>query len=349
MPLKPGCERRPAAPDLNYIPPSSYPYTPKAGESWWTLADKAKALGHPEYQGDRNAAARKLLQFNFKTDVPAEVNWYLYHKVGCRKPTQDNLNYTFAGLRDKVDVVYLPILDAGEIVVPGKPPVDAPANPLKGVWVGVGGKIGGANNLMPPPINVPVPGEPYKPPRGPGTIFPLPDIYGNDQIAAGLYSLDMERRGEMVGVTIDIERTGIVWGGGGGMVVVIVSGLDGPAAPQKLQGYTSDGLGLDFSASIGGAWGALAKRGKDVPGLKRLIGILMKNLRPGESWSPEKWEKIWEQAKLINGLAGLNNALGKIELTIIDVPGLGGGMEVGLFGSTTKVKTVTGTIRAFGA
>jgi hypothetical protein len=341
MPLKPGCERRPAAPDLNYIPPSSYPYTPKAGESWWTLADKAKALGHPEYQGDRNAAARKLLQFNFKTDVPAEVNWYLYHKVGCRKPTQDNQNYTFAGLKEKVDVVYLPILDTGETVVV----VDPPSNPLKGVWIGIGGKLGGADNTKQPPINIPAPGEVYQPPR-PGQNMPwLPDHRGNDEILASLWSLDQNRRGETFQAKIDVERTGFNWGMGGGVVVIIVTGLDG--SPQKLQGFTADGW--DFNASIGAAWGALAKRGKDARGIKNLVKLLTTTLRKGESLSPEKWEKIWDAAKVINGIAGLDPASGKIEMTVIDVPGPWSvGAELSLFVSTTKVKTVFGNVRAFG-
>jgi hypothetical protein len=173
----------------------------------------------------------------------------------------------------------------------------------------------------------------------------LPDHRGNDEILASLWSLDQNRRGETFQAKIDVERTGFNWGMGGGVVVIIVTGLDG--SPQKLQGFTADGW--DFNASIGAAWGALAKRGKDARGIKNLVKLLTTTLRKGESLSPEKWEKIWDAAKVINGIAGLDPASGKIEMTVIDVPGPWSvGAELSLFVSTTKVKTVFGNVRAFG-
>jgi hypothetical protein len=36
-----------------------------------------------------------IIYFNFKTNVPEEVNWYLHHYVGCERTTADGKNYVF--------------------------------------------------------------------------------------------------------------------------------------------------------------------------------------------------------------------------------------------------------------
>lgn len=340
MPLNPGCEKRPATPDLAYIPAGSYPYNPKPEDSWWTLGEMLKGQGHPDFQGDRNASARKLVAFNFKTTSPAEVNWYLYNKVGCRKTTYDKQNYKFSVPEsgDPKQTIYLPVLET-ETVIIGEPP----ANPLKGMWVGIGAKVGGADNFLPPPINIPAPGQPYVPPRNPYTFFPLPDYRGNDQILVSMWSLDRERRGETFQMKIDIERTGFNWGGGGGMVVVIVTGVD--SKPGCLQGYSSDGW--DFNAALGGGWSSMAKAGKNAPALGKLAKVLNTTLRKGQSLSPEQWEKVWENAKAVNGLVGHDYAGGAPQVTIIDAPGVGGGAELSLYTSKTTVKSVFGNLRVF--
>jgi hypothetical protein len=341
MPLNPGCEKRPAAPDLTYVPPGGYAYTPKPEDSWWTLGERLKGQGHPDYQGDRTESARKLVAFNFKTTTPSEVNWYLYHKAGCRKTTPDKQNYKFSipGPGEPPQKIYLPTLET-ETVIIGEPP----QNPLKGMWVGIGAKVGGADNLMPPPVAIPEPGQPYLPPRSPITVFPLPDYRGNDQILVSMWSLDRTRRGETFQMKIDVKRTGFNWGGGGGAVVVIVTGLDGE--PKKIQGLTSEGW--DFNAALGEGWSAIGKAGRKAPAIGRLASVLGTTLRKGQSLSPEAWEKVWENAKAVNGLVGTDYTAGSPQLTIIDVPGLGGGVEASVYVSTTTVTSVFGNVRAFG-
>ena len=54
------------------------------GDSWQTLAQR---YGVP---------ASSIILANFKTLVPAEVNWYLHHYVGCNRPTHDGRNWMFS-------------------------------------------------------------------------------------------------------------------------------------------------------------------------------------------------------------------------------------------------------------
>jgi len=60
------------------------PYRVRDGDSWSTIA---RRFGISE---------RALIYANFQTLVPAEVNWYLYHRVGCRRPTRDGNNWMFS-------------------------------------------------------------------------------------------------------------------------------------------------------------------------------------------------------------------------------------------------------------
>jgi hypothetical protein len=48
-----------------------------------------------------------LVQYNFETRDPAEVNWYLRHRVGCTRTTPDGRNFRFSS-DDKPGIIYLP-------------------------------------------------------------------------------------------------------------------------------------------------------------------------------------------------------------------------------------------------
>jgi hypothetical protein len=92
-------------------PPSSVrrPVTEK--DNWWTLATEAGWKDDPW----------RLIEFNFKTKNPAEVNYYLRTLVGCKKPTSDGKNWMFsAGLNP--GAVYLPAAAA-------PPPAAKPRRP----------------------------------------------------------------------------------------------------------------------------------------------------------------------------------------------------------------------------
>jgi Papain-like cysteine protease AvrRpt2/LysM domain len=67
----------------NFVPPGAVPYKVQNGDSWEKLA-RAHGLG-----------VWDLIEANFKTRDPAEVNWYLHHYVGCGRPTPDGKNWMF--------------------------------------------------------------------------------------------------------------------------------------------------------------------------------------------------------------------------------------------------------------
>jgi len=48
-----------------------------------------------------------LIQYNFETRDPAEVNWYLMHRVKCTKTTVNGRNYVFTS-SDKPGIIYVP-------------------------------------------------------------------------------------------------------------------------------------------------------------------------------------------------------------------------------------------------
>jgi hypothetical protein len=60
----------------------------------------------PDYY-DHDDEARHLIDFNFRTTNPAEVNWYLHYHVGCNQPSHDGYNWKFSS-KDKPGIIYLP-------------------------------------------------------------------------------------------------------------------------------------------------------------------------------------------------------------------------------------------------
>jgi hypothetical protein len=91
-------ERAPLSPlPVAYKPPNGRPYRIKAGDNWWTIAKAA------------NVDVWKLIEFNFKTRNPDEVNWYMRRNIGCRKATPDGKNYVFAPPMSP-GTIYLPPL-----------------------------------------------------------------------------------------------------------------------------------------------------------------------------------------------------------------------------------------------
>ena len=88
-------------------PKSAREYTVLDSDDWWKIA----AHEHIDVWA--------LIQFNFQTHVPEEVNWYLRELVGCRH-SKDGRNYAFLGANSKRRKIYIPL------VPPPPPPVPIP-------------------------------------------------------------------------------------------------------------------------------------------------------------------------------------------------------------------------------
>src|SRR5687767_6050492 len=75
-------EKKPQNPlPANYVPPAGAPYKVNDGDDWASVAQHFKV------------EVDTLIRFNFQTRDPAEVNWYLKHNVGCRKPSPGGNNW----------------------------------------------------------------------------------------------------------------------------------------------------------------------------------------------------------------------------------------------------------------
>lgn len=89
----------------NYVPPNSKQYRVKDRDSWVTIAN---ANGIDVWE---------LIEANFKTRVPAEVNWYLRNYVGCNVPTPDGKNWTFSSSANP-GIIHIPQKQSLYYVVP---------------------------------------------------------------------------------------------------------------------------------------------------------------------------------------------------------------------------------------
>ena len=99
-------EKAPAKPvPKGYVPPNSTKYRVKDGDDWVKLA---KAHGLDPWD---------LIEANFKTRAPSEVNWYLRHHVGCKVATKDGRNWTFTSSAEP-GIVYIPRMPPLYFVVP---------------------------------------------------------------------------------------------------------------------------------------------------------------------------------------------------------------------------------------
>ncbi len=80
--------------------PKPFPVGQHPRESFWTIADKA------------GVDVKDLVRYNFLTNSPGEINWYLKHYVGCINATADGQNFVFRGTphnpREHKGVIFIP-------------------------------------------------------------------------------------------------------------------------------------------------------------------------------------------------------------------------------------------------
>lgn len=117
QPLAPEYEKKPVSPlPESYVPPGGVPYYVMDGEDFWVIASRH---GYDK--------AWDLIEYNFKTRDPKEVNWYLRARVGCNVSTPDRKNWKFTSSAYP-----------GIIYVPGTKVISKLTGSLIKTWVGVG-------------------------------------------------------------------------------------------------------------------------------------------------------------------------------------------------------------------
>jgi hypothetical protein len=78
------------------------------GDSWESIASR------------NGLAAWDLIEANFRTRDPAEVNWYLHHYTGCTQTTADGRNWVFSSSANP-GVIHIPRSGYIHLTVPMRP------------------------------------------------------------------------------------------------------------------------------------------------------------------------------------------------------------------------------------
>lgn len=78
-----------------YRPKGSVPHRVESKDSWMALGV------------EHGVDPWWLVQYNFETRDPAEVNWYLRNRVGCTRTTRDGRNFRFSS-DDKPGIIHVP-------------------------------------------------------------------------------------------------------------------------------------------------------------------------------------------------------------------------------------------------
>ncbi len=210
---------------LDYVPPETKPYKVTDRDNWWTLADR------PEVRA-RGLSANDLCYLNFKTRNPAEINWYLYRKVGCRRPTSDGANFRFSKADDP-GIVHLPVTGPPPAVTDVRPAADTGR---KNIWIGLAGNA--------------------------GTQFA---VVGIDTLAGYVASIDDFGKG--MAIAASTTRLGLGVGASGGVSLVIVANAK---SPGDLNGHMEGGL--DFNLALGPRWSKAGSLQPFVDAVVRIVG-----------------------------------------------------------------------------
>jgi hypothetical protein len=288
---------------LDYVPPDSYPVTVEDDDSFQTLAQRPGVILSPN----------DICFFNFRTRDPNQINWYLHHKVGCRKVTWDGKNYMFSSMDRNNEKATQP----GTIHLP-KVPAAVPA-PEKGppqpdvrlnAWVGLIAKG--------------------------GTMF---GIVGTETATGYAVSLDDWRKG--MAVTVSTSRIGVGAGASGGLTILLITGVQ---VPSDLNGYMSGGG--DFNFAPGPNFGKWIKGGISAAKFKPLVAVLEKigaktpkALKEALKIKPEMCGDLYKAGKTVMDTLGIDPG-GAVNVVAFDVPFLSAGAEVSFFHGVSTYNAV---------
>jgi len=280
--------------ELNYVPEGGQPHTVSTGESWWTLAELSQVRA-------ARKSASDLCYLNLKTRDPGEINWYLYHKVGCRCVTHDGKNYMFSD-RDRWNkdaatpgIVYLPPVGA-------MPPVITPmADELRlDIWAGLGVKA--------------------------GTMFAVAGIETMEGLVVGA-----DQPHTWMWLQASINRLGVGWGFTAGVCLIVVTGV---TQPSQLNGFQTGGK--DFTLAFGEEWDKIVKAGGSAKKFAPIIKVIAeigaktpKALKAALKAEPDRYGDLVKA--VLQFRESLGAAAEEQNVYLVDIPWAGKGVEASVY------------------
>ena len=291
-------EPKPRPSELDYVPQGSTAYKVTINDNWRALAERleVKAAG---------MGASDLCFFNFKTRRPSEINWYLYHKVGCRQVTRDGSNYMFSA-GDSPGIIYLP--KAGHI--PRANDVTPKPGAKLNAWFGVVGKG--------------------------GTQFV---VVGIETVAGVVVSLDDPT--DWMAVTASINRVGPGWGASGGFAGVYIVGVSGPADLKGHQEGDWD-FNLALGPNWGKAAKAVSKTSTLQPlvkALQKLGANTPSTFKRLLKTNPDKYAELIDSLRSFNETMGVGHPTDP-KVIVFDLPFGGGGLEASAYFGVSNFNAV---------
>ena len=282
-------EPKPRPSELDYVPPGSRPYKVTPHDTWWTLADRPDV----KFSG---MSALDLCYFNFNTRKPPEINWYLFHKVGCRRTTRDGSNYVFSAA-DHPGTVYLP----KEGYLSPVAEITRKRTGRLNTWFGLVGKG--------------------------GTQFV---VVGIETVAGVAVSLDDPA--DWMAITASINRVGPGWGASGGFAGVYIAGV---SSPKDLNGHQEGDwdFNLALGANWGKAAKAASKANKFQPlidAVRKVGAKTPSTFKRLLKANPDKYGELVDSCRSFNETLGVGES-SEPKVIIFDLPFGGGGVEASAY------------------
>lgn len=246
-------------------------------DDWWKVASK-DGWGDPW----------GLIEYNFKTRNPEEVNWYLYHFVGCRV-VRDKKNFSFDGASPGIIYTKKNHYAMNFPVSPKPLPVSPKPLFKRGLtWFGAGVQIGGMNLTT-------------------GTAFVQAFVFNLEDVNSYFW------------LQIDTRRIG--WGAGAsiGAMAVVITGLYDPYTVVEAPAGS-----WDFDLALMGKWGSVVKGLKVVPNMGAVVRAARavgRNVRPG------LLGECATAAKVVLKAQGISDASNDLEVHLVELPFLGAGLQ----------------------
>ena len=276
-------------------------YRVRDGDYWGSVARR-----------DMWSDPKGLVQFNFGTTKPEEVNWYLREFVGCNVSNDGGKNWSFSDSASPGHIYTQYDLSTMPPPPPGPGDLDPDAEYQgpefdSGWWFGFGVK-GGFTTPDLRHLGLPINGV------------------GADLAVMQMVSLEslLEWKDGLLGgfgnwnryvLNIDALRYDSKGPGGGGlgMVMGVVRGIN---HPSELRGYRVEGT--DFNVAVGPLKSSLGKMAESIAPLFRTMG---KNLLRALK-NPFTWDSAASIAKTIQGELDLDasSKAGKTSIQVYDMP-----------------------------